>query len=49
MLQVKDPITWEAVYSDGSSLWECNPKGIIENGFVQYDGRQYIRFNSQKK
>ena len=39
-----DTYTWEAVYKDGSSLWECNSKGDILNKYSDIDRKNVIEF-----
>lgn len=43
-----DTYTWEAVYNDGSSLWECNSKGQVINKYSDIDRTKVIEFRLYK-
>ena len=40
-----DKYTWQAVYNDGISLWECNSERIIIAKYSQIDRSNLIKFN----
>ena len=40
-----DKYTWQAVYHDGTSLWECNSERIIIAKYDQIDRDKITKFN----
>jgi len=42
--KITDALTWQAVYNDGSDLWECNPEGHIINRYKDIDRSRLTEF-----
>jgi len=40
-----DTITWQAVYNDDTSLWECDPSGNTINKYEDIDRKRLCVFN----
>lgn len=48
MDKIADVYTWEAVYNDGTSLWECNPKGQVINKYSDIERGNVKEFRLYK-
>lgn len=48
MDNIIDVYTWEAVYNDGTSLWECNSKGQVINKYSDIERKRVTQFRLYK-